>query len=151
MEGIIIVDHGSRRAASNEMLLEAARQFAQHSDFGIVEPAHMELAEPSIAQAYQRCVEQGATRVIVFPYFLSPGRHWSQDIPKLTAAAAAEHPNTTWLVTAPFGLHPRLSSVIGDRIAHCIEAVESGVGQCDVCDDQAGCRFFGKDADDLAV
>ena len=74
MEGIIIVDHGSRRAASNEMLLEAARQFAQHSDFGIVEPAHMELAEPSIAQAYQRCVEQGATRVIVFPYFLSPGR-----------------------------------------------------------------------------
>ena len=36
----------------------------------IVEPAHMELAEPSIATAFARCVERGATTVVVFPYFL---------------------------------------------------------------------------------
>lgn len=37
-----------------------------------------ELAEPSIGDAFQSCVQQGANRVIVSPFFLSPGRHWSQ-------------------------------------------------------------------------
>jgi len=37
-----------------------------------------ELAEPSIRDAFQSCVQQGANRIIVSPFFLSPGRHWSQ-------------------------------------------------------------------------
>lgn len=37
-----------------------------------------ELADPSIANAFDRCVEQGATRVIISPYFLFPGRHWNK-------------------------------------------------------------------------
>jgi sirohydrochlorin ferrochelatase len=73
---VIIVDHGSRREASNEMLLEAAKAFRASSGYSIVEPAHMEIAQPDIAAAYDRCVAQGATRVVVFPYFLSPGKHW---------------------------------------------------------------------------
>ena len=35
----------------------------------------MELAEPSIEQAFDKCVAQGATFVVVHPYFLAPGRH----------------------------------------------------------------------------
>ena len=104
--GVIIVDHGSRRQASNDMLLKAVDAFQASAEYSIVEPAHMELAEPDIATAYARCVEQGASRIIVFPYFLSPGRHWNQDIPALVKAASQDHPKTEWLVTAPFGLHP---------------------------------------------
>ena len=86
--GIILVDHGSRREESNDLLLDIVRQFAQATGWPIVEPAHMELAEPSIATAFDRCVDQGAKTVVVFPYFLLPGRHWNEDIPRLTAAAA---------------------------------------------------------------
>ena len=84
--GIILVDHGSRRAESNDMLLDVVRNFAESSGLSIVEPAHMELAEPSIATAFARCVKRGATTVLVFPYFLLPGRHWNEDIPRLAAA-----------------------------------------------------------------
>ena len=51
--GIIIVDHGSRREESNQMLEEVAALFAKRfaRRFSIVEPAHMEIAEPSIAIA----------------------------------------------------------------------------------------------------
>src|SRR6187551_3044467 len=90
--GIILVDHGSRREESNDMLHDVVRNFAESSGRPIVEPAHMELAEPSIATAFARCVERGATTVVVFPYFLLPGRHWSEDIPRLAAAAAGQHP-----------------------------------------------------------
>lgn len=139
--GIVIVDHGSRRAASNDMLLEAVDNFLQQSDYDIVEAAHMELAQPDIATAFSRCVERGAQRVIVFPYFLSPGRHWSEDIPNLVQAAAVDFPQVEWLVTAPFGLHAGMSAIITDRIAHCLQhAQETPVG-CDVCGDGSKCQL----------
>ena len=57
--GVILVDHGSRREESNALLLDVVRQFAETTGLPIVEPAHMELAEPSIATAFARCVERG--------------------------------------------------------------------------------------------
>jgi len=86
--GVILVDHGSRREESNQLLLEVVEAYRQHAQWEIVEPAHMELAKPSIATAFERCVRRGAELVVVFPYFLAPGRHWDQDIPALSAEAA---------------------------------------------------------------
>ncbi|XP_060198324.1 sirohydrochlorin ferrochelatase, chloroplastic-like isoform X2 [Lycium barbarum] len=79
-DGVIIVDHGSRRKESNLMLNEFVAMFRERTKYPIVEPAHMELAEPSIRDAFSLCVQQGARRVIVSPFFLSPGRHWNQDV-----------------------------------------------------------------------
>ena len=144
--GIIIVDHGSRRRESNEMLHEATSRFSAQSEFSIVEPAHMELAEPTIDQAFARCVARGATEIVVFPYFLSPGRHWTEDIPRLTAAAAKQHPGVTWLVTAPFGLHPGMLAVINDRIQHCQNqsTTQNSSTGCDVCGTTSPCKSTGK-------
>ncbi len=137
--GIIIVDHGSRRQESNDLLLEVVAMFRTKAEYEIVEPAHMELAEPSIADAFRRCIEQGATKVVVFPYFLSPGRHWHSDIPALAAAAAAEHPGIEYLVTAPLGLHPLMAEIMNERIAVCL-AHHAGAGpECDLCRDSGGC------------
>ena len=79
--GVIVVDHGSRKAASNDRLKHLVSSYKEASQLSLVEPAHMELSEPSIATAYRRCAEQGATRVVCFPFFLSPGRHVQEDIP----------------------------------------------------------------------
>jgi sirohydrochlorin ferrochelatase len=140
---IIIVDHGSRRRESNEMLHTAAERFAAQSQYSIVEPAHMELAEPTIAQAFANCVTRGATEIIVFPYFLSPGRHWTEDIPALVKAAAKDHPQIRWLVTAPFGLHPGMLDIINARIHHCRQQAQPGSASpgCDVCGDSGRCHF----------
>jgi sirohydrochlorin ferrochelatase len=119
--GVILVDHGSRRAESNEMLLEVAELFARTTGYPIVEPAHMELAEPSIRTAFARCVSRGAKTVVVHPYFLLPGRHWVEDVPALVAAAAREHPGVRCCVTAPLGLHPLMIQVMQDRIRECLE------------------------------
>lgn len=118
--GIVIVDHGSRRAESNDLLLEVVKQFQEASDYEIVEPAHMELAEPSIAEAFAKCVQQGATRIVVHPYFLSPGRHWHEDIPHLAAEAGANYPGLSHEVTAPLGPHPLMLKIIQERIEDCL-------------------------------
>lgn len=118
--GIIIVDHGSRRDDANEMLLEFVQLFASHTSYRIIEPAHMELAEPSVATAYDRCVRRGAKHVVVSPYFLSPGKHWDEDIPALAAEAAEKHPNVPYVVTHPIGLHPLMVEVIRSRLEECM-------------------------------
>jgi sirohydrochlorin ferrochelatase len=131
--GVIVVDHGSRRDESNAMLLGVVRSFADATGMPIVEPAHMELAEPSIATAFGRCIARGATTVVVFPYFLLPGRHWHDDIPRLAAAAAKNHPGVRYLVTAPFGLHPLMAEVMRQRIAHCLSHTSGKADACELC------------------
>jgi sirohydrochlorin ferrochelatase len=129
--GIIIVDHGSRRAESNQMLERVAELFAERfaSTYGIVEPAHMELAEPSIATAYANCARRGATHVIVSPFFLGPGKHWNNDIPRLTAEAAAGFPKTRYHVTQTLGIDDLILDLLHKRVSHC-----TGNGlTCDVC------------------
>jgi sirohydrochlorin ferrochelatase len=137
--GVVLVDHGSRRAQSNQLLLEVVEAYRAHSTWQIVEPAHMELAEPSIATAFTRCVQRGAERVVVFPYFLAPGRHWSSDIPALVAQAAQAHPGVDFLVTAPLGLHALILQVVEERIAHCLQHAEAGGPACELCAQDAGC------------
>lgn len=139
--GVIVVDHGSRRAESNALLLEVVNMFQQDSNLPIVEPAHMELAEPSIAQAFDACVARGVELVVVFPYFLSPGRHWSQDIPKLAGEAAADHPGVKHLVTSPLGLHELMGQVMQVRIKHCLEHSLKGTEACDLCKPGDGCSI----------
>ena len=139
--GVILVDHGSRRDESNVMLLDVVRNFAEATGLSIVEPAHMELAEPSIATAFARCVERGATMVVVFPYFLLPGRHWNEDIPRLAAAAARQHPGIRYLVTAPFGLHPLMAEVIRQRIEHCLAHTQGQADACELCAGTDRCQL----------
>ncbi|HEX3358460.1 MAG TPA: CbiX/SirB N-terminal domain-containing protein [Tepidisphaeraceae bacterium] len=129
--GIIIVDHGSRREESNRMLEELAGYFSRRFSemYEIVEPAHMELAEPSIASAYAKCVERGAERVVVCPFFLGPGKHWTQDIPRLTSEAAKQFPSTRYHVTQTLGIDDLILDLLQKRIHACTDNDYS----CDNC------------------
>ena len=100
---VLIVDHGSRKAEANSRLHTVVRSYKEYSALSIVEAAHMELAEPSISEAFRRCVEQGARHIICHPYFLSPGRHVQEDIPALMKEAASLFPGVTYTITSPLG------------------------------------------------
>lgn len=139
--GIVIVDHGSRRAESNAMLEHFVELFRASSHYAIVEPAHMELYEPSIEAAFDRCVERGATTVVVCPYFLLPGKHWDEDIPNLTRQAAERHPGVKWMVTAPIGLHPLMKQVVESRIDYCLSHVAGKTGECESCAGRDSCTL----------
>ncbi|MBI1320527.1 MAG: hypothetical protein GC168_16505 [Candidatus Hydrogenedens sp.] len=120
--GVVIVDHGSRRAEANAMIECFAAVFRRTTGASIVEGAHMELAKPSIEQAVDRCVARGATRVVVALFFLSPGRHSREDIPELARAAAAKHPGVTVQVTEPLGPDARIAEVMFDRVRAALES-----------------------------
>ena len=131
LNAIVIVDHGSRRDESNQMLERVAALFSERfaGKYSIVEPAHMELAEPSIATAYARCAARGARRIVVVPFFLGPGKHWTQDIPRLVADAAGAFPDTTYHVAPTLGIDDLVLDLLEKRACGC----ERNNYSCELC------------------
>jgi sirohydrochlorin ferrochelatase len=121
---ILLVDHGSRRAQANGLLDEVAAIVRQRlGAASIVEAAHMEIAEPTIAQGFSRCVEQGATTVVVHPFMLAPGRHVIEDLPRLITDAAEAHEGVAFAMADPLGSH---AGVIDAVIERCEAAFPNG-------------------------
>jgi sirohydrochlorin ferrochelatase len=147
MKAILLIDHGSRRDAANEMMNCMANLVqAMAGPDVIVRFAHMELAEPSISAGVEHCVAAGATELIVFPYMLSPGKHSTGDIPRLVADAAAAHPAVSVRVTNAFGVHEKLAELVlaraglpvarqlsRDEAARCWHSSRSGTACGDAC------------------
>jgi sirohydrochlorin ferrochelatase len=116
MRSILLIDHGSVRDEANQMLAGAADLLQQMvGDAVVVRYAHMELAQPTIAQGFAACVGAGATEVIAFPYMLSPGKHVTRDVPRLVAEAARQFPDVPYRVTEAFGIHEKLAELIALR------------------------------------
>jgi sirohydrochlorin ferrochelatase len=116
MKAVLLIDHGSRRDAANEMMNCMANLVQAMAGLDVVvRYAHMELCEPSISAGVRDCVQAGATELIVFPYMLSPGKHSTGDIPRMVGEAAAPFPQLTVRVTSAFGVHEKLAEIILGR------------------------------------
>jgi len=95
MKAILLVAHGSRRKQSNDEVLSLAEKLRNNcpQQYDIVNAAFLELAEVLIPDGIKQCVNDGATSIIVLPYFLNSGRHVVEDIPNIVSSAAAQYPD----------------------------------------------------------
>ncbi|NIQ94875.1 MAG: sirohydrochlorin cobaltochelatase, partial [Desulfuromonadales bacterium] len=78
---ILLMGHGSRVAEANDALRVIADQVRNDGGFEIVEVSFRELHEPDIQAGIDACVEQGAGRILLYPYFLFAGAHVLEDLP----------------------------------------------------------------------
>jgi sirohydrochlorin ferrochelatase len=118
--GIVVVDHGSQLDESNRQLLDIVQLFRDTTGIKNVHAAHMDLAEPDMKSAFRSCYRDGARRIVVCPFFLSPGRHWTHDIPRLASDAAASLPAVDYRVAAPLGVHTLLIQLMRLRVEECL-------------------------------
>lgn len=94
MKALLLVAHGSRRSQSNDEVVVLADRLKDHcsDQYKIIHSAFLELTDPQIPAGIQQCIDDGATSVIVLPYFLNSGRHVTEDIPSIVNTKALEHP-----------------------------------------------------------
>ena len=111
---VLLIAHGSRNAEANADLHHIAAGLRARG-FAVVESSYLELAEPDIESGGVRCVEQGAGRVILLPYFLSAGVHVRRDLTAARERLAARFPAVEFRLAEPLGQHPLLLDVVAER------------------------------------
>lgn len=94
MKALLLIAHGSRRRASNDEIARLTERLRRKAGdrFHCVHHAFLELAEPSIADGIQQCIDAGAGEVYALPYFLAEGNHVAEDIPAEIAGKQKECP-----------------------------------------------------------
>jgi sirohydrochlorin ferrochelatase len=112
---LLLIAHGSRQPEANTDLHHLAETLRQRG-YGIVVASYLELADPDIDTGGVRCVEAGATTVVLVPYFLSAGTHVRRDLTEARAKLAARFPQVEFRLAEPLGRHPLLTEVIRDRV-----------------------------------
>uniref|UniRef100_A0A7R9ZPY0 Sirohydrochlorin cobaltochelatase n=1 Tax=Craspedostauros australis TaxID=1486917 RepID=A0A7R9ZPY0_9STRA len=109
--GILLMDHGSKNPASNERLLKLAElyQLTIDDDSIVVKAAHMEIVPPFIPDGLQALLDEGVDEIICHPYFLSPGRHVTKDIPEIMSDAIQDmNIEIPIVITDPVGSNTQL-------------------------------------------
>ena len=112
---ILLMGHGSRIAAANDALYAIAAM-VREAGFEIVEVSFREMHAPNIQTGIDRCVANGAERILLYPYFLFAGAHVLEDLPAEMAAAAGRYPGLQLLLGEPLGIHPKLGEIVCERI-----------------------------------
>jgi len=120
---LVVVDHGSRLPESGTVLLRVVEAIRATGRYHFVAGAHMDLEQPSLHAALETCFSQGAERVVIVPFMLAPGRHSSEDIPRLAREAFPQAPEGQILVAQPLGDHPGVIQAV-------LDAAEGATGSC---------------------
>jgi sirohydrochlorin ferrochelatase len=113
---ILLMGHGSRIPAANEALHAIAAMVRQGTGCEIVEVSFRENHAPNIQAGVDRCVAQGAGRILLYPYFLYAGAHVLEDLPAEMEEAARRHPGLAMVLGEPLGVHPKLGEIVCERI-----------------------------------
>jgi sirohydrochlorin ferrochelatase len=101
----ILVAHGSRVEAANQEIRELARSLSEKSGQK-VKAAFLELASPSIPEALDSAAAENPAEIAVLPYFLTQGRHLSEDIPRIVQEKAQQRPDIPIRILNYVGSHP---------------------------------------------
>ncbi len=118
MNVLIIAAHGSRKKESNLEVEKLTRRLEEklNSRFDRVVHAFLQIAEPLLEAVLQDQVALGASRVVIFPFFIGSGSHILEDIPNLVTAAVKAHPNVEFKLTRQLGKIPAIDDVIINEV-----------------------------------
>ena len=125
---ILLIGHGSPRPEVKSAFGAIAEMVRVAGDNELVEVAFLSGGEPSIDSGIDRCVAQGARRIVLCPYFLFAGKHVSNDLPATITGAGQRHPEVELLLAEPLGVHIKLAEVACERIAEVLSK-SAGIGE----------------------
>ncbi|BBH20487.1 hypothetical protein Back11_18320 [Paenibacillus baekrokdamisoli] len=117
MEAILLIGHGSRVSEGNEELLRFAESVKEQAQGKWVETCFLEFASPNIPQGIARCIEAGATRVVLVPIILFGAGHSKIHIPAEIDHAKLKYPSVEFAYGRPIGIHQKVLDILSTRLS----------------------------------
>lgn len=121
---LLVMVHGSPRPESNVDMYAVVDEVRERGEYDIVQVGFMECNEPSIPEAIEACVAEGAESVIAVPYFLHTGNHVADDLPTLLEEGQRRYPEVEFAMGDYVGHDEAVMDVLRDRA---LEAVAVAV------------------------
>ncbi|CAA9428338.1 MAG: Sirohydrochlorin cobaltochelatase CbiX(long) [uncultured Rubrobacteraceae bacterium] len=127
---VLLVGRGSSDPDANSDLTKVARLFYEGRPYPLVESAFVSMTPPTVREGLDRCRRLGATRVVVFSYFLFTGV-LEERIREQTDAFASENADLEVRYAGYFGPDATVADLLIERYA---EALGGDIRMnCDVC------------------
>jgi sirohydrochlorin cobaltochelatase len=108
--GLLLIGHGTKSQLGVEQFLWLAKRIGKRLQPLPVEPAFLELAEPTIDEAVGKLLARGSERLITTPLLLFAAGHAKDDVPSAVQDALTRRGKATLEQTqaAHFGCHAAL-------------------------------------------
>ena len=103
--------HGSRRSEANQEVHRLADKIQSQLGRSVF-ACFLEHGEPSIPEGIDLALQNNAKEILALPYFLTEGRHLSEDIPKILHEKARAYPEIPIKVLDYLGSHDQLPDVL---------------------------------------
>jgi len=116
VEAIILLGHGSRVPEAGKDMERVAARLREKYDYQFVEVCFMSRLGPNFPEIFQKCVNLGATKVLVIPYFLHSGLHLVRDVPEMLQEQAEKFPGVILQMGRGFGFDEMLVDLVQTRI-----------------------------------
>lgn len=118
---IILLGHGSRRSEANQGLLDVAQKVSLLLEQKVT-PAFMAHGKPSLPQAVEEKIQDGAVRIVVMPLFLFRGVHVTVDIHEELGEIRKRYPEAEIIFTDELGADDTIASLASMRIKEAMGA-----------------------------
>lgn len=126
-EAVILLAHGSRVPEAGEGMERVAERLREEMPGWVVETCYMSRLGPHFPEVFEKCVEKGARKIVLIPYFLHSGLHMVLDIPKMMQEKARQFPGVRLILGKNLGFDESLVDLVRRR-------VEESMHLCDVGD-----------------
>lgn len=123
--GVVILAHGSRGELGapevDETLRRVTGGIKQLLSPGVEAiGAALQFNRPNLEEAVEALIKQNVRRVVIAPYFLSPGRHVIEDIPQCIEKFKRDYPDIQFAVSDNLGMDESFIDLMAKRITEVV-------------------------------
>lgn len=123
---ILLIGRGGSDPYANGDFYKISRLLWEKLDVPIVESAFMGVTTPTVEDGMDRCIKLGAKKIIMLPYFLFTGILMER-MNKMAEQFRLAYPNVSIDIAEYFGYHPKLKTVLLERMNQALEGTSTGM------------------------
>ncbi|MFY4773817.1 sirohydrochlorin chelatase [Metabacillus sp. RGM 3146] len=115
-QAILYICHGSRVKKARDEAVDFIQECQKTISVPIQEISFLELAEPSIAEGFETCIQKGATQIAVVPLLLLTAVHAKKDIPREIAKLHKKYPDISITYGKPIGVQESMADAVYEQM-----------------------------------
>lgn len=131
--GIVLVGHGSRDPEGIAEFSALVKLLKQHADNTPVHHGFLEFASPTIEEAVNAAIAEGARSITVTLGILLAATHAKNDIPVQFQQLRAKHPAIEFRFSSVMALHPKLMALARQRLIEAEASSTHTISRADTC------------------